>query len=100
MSNIMQTSLSYAYDYMLRMDDRRVGQPGAVVLPLELENDDVRCFFRAKCPKRFARAVGARFITLKSSLKRRKKLFVCVLQLVNNHEFVKDGTWHAFRSIL
>ena len=33
MSNIMQTSLSYAYDYMLRMDDRRVGQPGAVALP-------------------------------------------------------------------
>ena len=30
------------------------GQPGAVASPLEFENDDVICSFRAKYPKLFA----------------------------------------------
>ena len=42
------------------------GQPGAVAPPpLEFENDDVICCFRAKYRTIFARAFGARTNTLK-----------------------------------
>ena len=42
--------------------DSAIGARGAVAppLPLDLENDDVICCFRAKYPKIFARAFDAR----------------------------------------